>query len=401
MIKIDKELNAAECGNFNELYPTLVEHLVKNGSYEPSRNGDTIELLDFKTIVRKPAENLVGGYGRNMNVFFLFAEAIWIWLGKKEVNFLKFFNAQMGEYSDDKKNFHAPYGWRLRKWSIPSIESTLDPSICFNDAVAKDQLKHAIFLLDRNKQDRGVVMSIWNPDFDLGTKTLDRPCNDLVMLKVRQNKLYMTIQNRSNDLHWGLPTNVFQFSFIGFLMSQILGVERGTQVHNSQSLHIYTNIPLTLQILNKMEKNPQGAVRSKDFEGIGYRDIYQGEQIEQKINFPKDSTALEKLNEVDSMLSTFHDHLNLIIEKHFKGEEITSIDFSQQLQNIKQRSEYLYTLLQGIVIYTKYVLEGHTAIGRQVALNELKSKFEYQNAETLMMKNFFLTRMKHEDCLDL
>ena len=71
-------------------------------------------------------------------------------------------------------------------------------------------------------------MSIWNTDFDLGTQTKDIPCNDLVMLKIRNGKMVTTIQNRSNDLHLGLPTNVFQFSFLTEMMAGCLGIELGT-----------------------------------------------------------------------------------------------------------------------------------------------------------------------------
>ena len=82
-------------------------------------------------------------------------------------------------------------------------------------------------------------MMIWNPDFDLGTNSKDIPCNDCVMMKIRNGRLYTTIQNRSNDLHWGLPTNIFQFGFLSEVLANVLGVSLGTQTHNSQSLHIY------------------------------------------------------------------------------------------------------------------------------------------------------------------
>ena len=68
----------------------------------------------------------------------------------------------------------------------------------------------------------------------------DIPCNDIVMLKIREGKLITTIGNRSNDLHLGLPTNIFQFSFLTELIAGALGVELGTQTHNSQSLHVYS-----------------------------------------------------------------------------------------------------------------------------------------------------------------
>ena len=79
-------------------------------------------------------------------------------------------------------------------------------------------------VLDENPNTRQAVISIWNPLLDLGVSTKDMPCNDMLMFKIRDKKLITTIQNRSNDLHLGLPTNIFQFSFMPELMSQCLNV---------------------------------------------------------------------------------------------------------------------------------------------------------------------------------
>jgi thymidylate synthase len=128
--------------------------------------------------------------------------------------------------------------------------------INLNDST-RDQLVEAIDLLKANSEDRRVVISIWNPNLDLGTKSKDLPCNDLLMFKIRGGRLFQTIQNRSNDLHWGLPTNVFQFSFIGELMSKIIGVELGHQVHNSDSLHCYLDNPLTPKMADAVRAGVQ------------------------------------------------------------------------------------------------------------------------------------------------
>lgn len=66
----------------------------------------------------------------------------------------------------------------------------------------------------------------------------------MLMYKIRDGELHCTIQNRSNDVHWGLPTNVFQFSFLNEIIAECLGVDLGTQTHNSQSLHVYIENPL-------------------------------------------------------------------------------------------------------------------------------------------------------------
>jgi thymidylate synthase len=217
-------------GSFSQLYP-YINRVMCQLPWQNSRGGKVRELLDVKTVITNPYRRCVGGYGRNINVFFLLAEAMWIAAGRKDVEFLTIFNSRMADFSDNGETFHAPYGWRLRHWGIASESESADPGL--------DQVAEAVRLLSADPDTRQVVMSIWNPKFDLGVKTKDLPCNDMVMLKIRDGKLVTTIQNRSNDLHWGLPTNIFQFSFLTEIMSLCLGVELGVQTHNSQSLHVY------------------------------------------------------------------------------------------------------------------------------------------------------------------
>lgn len=217
-------------GSFAQLYP-YINATIRKLPWRNSRGGKVRELLDVKTVITNPYRRCVGGYGRNINVFFLLAEAMWIAVGRKDVEFLTIFNSRMADFSDNGETFHAPYGWRLRHWGIASESESADPGL--------DQVAEAIRLLSADPDTRQVVMSIWNPKFDLGVKTKDLPCNDMVMLKIRDGKLVTTVQNRSNDLHWGLPTNIFQFSFLTEIMSLCLGIELGVQTHNSQSLHVY------------------------------------------------------------------------------------------------------------------------------------------------------------------
>lgn len=216
--------------SFAQLYP-YINDTIRKLPWRNSRGGKVRELLDVKTVITNPYRRCVGGYGRNINVFFLLAEAMWIAVGRKDVEFLTIFNSRMADFSDNGETFHAPYGWRLRHWGIASESESADPGL--------DQVAEAIRLLSADPDTRQVVMSIWNPKFDLGVKTKDLPCNDMVMLKIRDGKLVTTVQNRSNDLHWGLPTNIFQFSFLTEIMSLCLGIELGVQTHNSQSLHVY------------------------------------------------------------------------------------------------------------------------------------------------------------------
>ena len=83
-------------------------------------------------------------------------------------------------------------------------------------------------------------MGIWNPALDLGAQTKDMPCNDLIMLKVRNGALNVTVCNRSNDAIWGCyGANAVQFSMLTMYIAARLGVKVGVYMQVSDSFHVY------------------------------------------------------------------------------------------------------------------------------------------------------------------
>lgn len=70
------ELGVAKTETFAALYPAINYYLFTQKDYEPSRDGEVKEVLDFKTQLTNPYRRCVGGYERDINVFFLLAEAM-------------------------------------------------------------------------------------------------------------------------------------------------------------------------------------------------------------------------------------------------------------------------------------------------------------------------------------
>ena len=95
MTVIGKGINTAALEYFNQGYPEINKLVYLHGDKQESRVGLTTEILNFKTYISNPINRLVGGYKRNMNVFFLLAEAIWILNGRRDVEFLSIFNSRM------------------------------------------------------------------------------------------------------------------------------------------------------------------------------------------------------------------------------------------------------------------------------------------------------------------
>jgi thymidylate synthase len=315
---IERETNSSTTELFSFLYPHINAHLMESGKKVESRNGLTRELLNFKTIIKNPQFLLVGGYNRNINVFFLIAEVLWILNGSDEVDFLTFFNKKMANYSDDNKTFYGAYGKRLF------------------DGDYGDQIKKIISMLDADPTDRRCVASIWNGG-DLGMQSRDIPCNDLLMYKLRDDGLHCTIQNRSNDLHWGLPTNVFQFGIIGKLISHCLDVNYATQTHNSQSLHYYIDNPI--------------AKKMKDGQGLG-NNLYEicDNTYTFDINF--EGTPTEKYDFIKSIVAQIYSLLKEFIALE---ENIIPQDFVDAKKcNIYESSNFFNFMFYSLLSYVYY-----------------------------------------------
>lgn len=386
------ELGVAITESFSEMYPIMNWYIFNKKDFEESRDGEVKEVLDFKTQLLNPYRRCVGGYKRDINIFFLLAEAMWIATGKKDVHFLTMFNKRMSDFSDDGKTFHAPYGYRLRHWGIRTEDSFID-DVFLEASKGYDQVIDAIRLFSENPNSRQVVLSIWNPNFDLGYKTKDIPCNDIIMMKIRGGKLITTIQNRSNDLHWGLPTNIFQFSFLTELMAGALGIELGTQTHNSQSLHIY-KWNKTAKVMNDI------FVKERDGEevvGDMYKN-YGAKEIKIDFNFSHE-IPVNRFREIEYNLQTIIRNLFRI----WSGD--TEID--DEIQQLANFSSYLYSSYQILKIYLNYKVKIANAendtekdVARHIAISDievLEADTENYNWDVFMLaKNFFVSRLSNE-----
>lgn len=373
--------------NFSSTYPFINKYVIENGDSVESRNGDTKEIIDFKTTITNPYRRCVGNNGRDINIFFLLAEAIWIFKGEKDVAFLDIFNSNMKNYSDDGVNFHAPYGFRLRKHGVSSFDRTLPTSPENNGHAVEqmnkgvDQILQTLKDLHKDSETRRAVMQIWNADLDLGTKSKDLPCNDMVFLKIRNGKLRTTISNRSNDLHWGLPTNVFQFSFLTEIMANILGIELGTQTHNSQSLHIYNDNPIAWKMYDEVQlSNGQ------------FQDLYDV-FVPAKMDMNFDSESIEsRLAEVDYFLS-------MIIDSIKSGKRITETEE----QTLMHFSKYLHLVYDLLMIYVEYKSTSRTDSDKWKTIDKISniSNF-YPSLDIIALAvNFFASKVKDKDIVSV
>lgn len=217
------DINEALC----HALPLLRQHGVSHTAASVANANPTIEWPGmFVTEYKNPKRNVLFDPIRDANPMFHFLESMWIIAGRNDVKFLAHVLPRMSDYSDDGKTFHGAYGYRLRHHYLA------------------DQIERAIEILSKEPTTRQAVLVIWDPTSDLGAKTKDMPCNDMLFVKIRHGRLNLTVSNRSNDAIWGCyGANAVQFSMLQMYMAARLGVGVGTYCQISDSFHVYTDNP--------------------------------------------------------------------------------------------------------------------------------------------------------------
>lgn len=212
----------------NHVWCSAVDSLraQSGGELQSGRSGPTNELLHVLLQIRHPRQRWVVSCVPAMSVAFAIVEVIGILNGRRDSGYLNFFNPGLPDFAGNGPEYHGAYGHRLRR------------------NLGIDQLARAFRALRKNPDGRQVVLQIWNARQDFPKSngdpvSQDIPCNICSMLKIRDNKLEWSQIMRSNDVFRGLPYNIVQFTCLQEVISGWLGVDMGSYVHFSDSLHIY------------------------------------------------------------------------------------------------------------------------------------------------------------------
>ena len=222
--------------NPNFLYQEVTEYILRNGDEVSPRGKATKEIQPAINEWQNPCQMVITVPGRMTNPFFTLFESLWIVGGRGDAESVCFYNSNLKQFLDEGyQEFHAPYGRRIRHWGKHKNKDEEFTKNYF------DQLVDVYNLLNKDVDTRQAVITLWLPPYDnCEITTNDRPCNDMVFFKIRNNYLNMSVLNRSNDLHLGLySANIMQFSMLQRILASCLHVEVGMYRHFSDSLHIY------------------------------------------------------------------------------------------------------------------------------------------------------------------
>lgn len=134
------------------------------------------------------------------------------------------------------------YGVQGRRWQKP-------------DGSTIDQLRKIVADLSRGIDDRGEILTFYNPgEFDRGCL---RPCMHTHTFSLLGDTLHLTSYQRSCDVPLGLNFNQVQVFTLLALMAQITGHQPGRAYHKIANAHIYEDqLPQMRDVQLKREPFP-------------------------------------------------------------------------------------------------------------------------------------------------
>jgi thymidylate synthase len=217
-----------------QIYTDLHE---QGKEYSP-RGQKTVEIEDYQ-FEGDPYNRLANFAERNLSLKYICGEFLWYLSGDRD-------NTDIVKYSkfwDQIKNAESPlwnsnYGFYIFK---------------------EGQFDYALAQLTQDPDTRQAAIVINRPNVMM-SESKDKICTYSMSFRIRDMKLNMSVNMRSNDFVLGTQIDYFQFAAIQEMMLVLLrekypDLEMGVYRHKADSFHIYErHFPLMLDVI----KNNQG-----------------------------------------------------------------------------------------------------------------------------------------------
>lgn len=238
-----------EFESVSESYIGLLKYVLEHGEEVSPRGMLTKEITPATIVINNPRKRVIDHPVRKLNYGFMIGELLWILQGKNDLS-ITHYNKQWANYSDDGQTLNGAYGQRIFNFDGGDalIEKEEEGQYEFYK-ISTNQFLEVYNRLSKDKDSRQGTISLFDPSKDF-KDTKDVPCTNLMRFTVRNDKLNMMVVMRSNDLIYGTPYDIYNFTVIQELMAGFLGVEVGKYTHVVDSLHLYeTHFELAKEIV--------------------------------------------------------------------------------------------------------------------------------------------------------
>ena len=257
-----------EANNINEIQLQLFSELSKNGEKVVSRGMEVSEIYPVLIKLTNIQNRCTTLLKRNWNYIFALGELAWHLSKSNDLNFINYYTKNWNIASDDGISIQQScYGKKLfdiSVWDKLIKELTIDNGT------------------------RRAVINLYENENSLGLNLRDVSCTIALHFIIRDNKLDLIVNMRSNDIIWGLPNDIFVFTMIQEMLAKQIDVELGDYYHQVNSLHVYQrHYNKMIEILDSSE---YFNFSMPDMEEISHIDnfILQEKKIREDIKFDPD-----------------------------------------------------------------------------------------------------------------
>ncbi len=206
--------------NLDDLMHSVLEELLKRPMAVKARRGEFSEIIGAMLHLSNPRSRLSKSRGRG-KIFSAIGEYLWYMAGSNSLEFIAYYLPRYADESEDGLTIHGAYGPRLYR-----MHGKIN------------QLDKVIALLRENPTSRRAVIQLFDAK-DIAGEYKEIPCTCTLQFLIRDDRMNLVVNMRSNDANLGLPHDVFAFTMLQEIMARALGVEVGEYWHSVGSLHLY------------------------------------------------------------------------------------------------------------------------------------------------------------------
>lgn len=219
-----------EENSLDDVVRKLLLAIKDEGKEQINSKGVNTEILGVYIKLTNPLNRISSSFEKNIFVSPL-GEFFWYMSGSNNLDFIKYYISKYDIFSNDKAKLNGAYGARLFD----------------NENLDESQVYKIVKLLTTKSNTRQAVIQIFDKkDLDI-EGNLDIPCTCTLQFFIRENKLILFVNMRSNDVFVGLPHDIFCFTMLQEIIAKELKVELGEYNHFISSCHFYKDDEIKIE----------------------------------------------------------------------------------------------------------------------------------------------------------
>lgn len=209
-----------EANTLDDLLMKVFSRLLEPQQMVHASRGSFSEIFGAMLVLQNPRARLSRSEIRG-KIFSALGELFWYLSKTNSLDFMEYYLP--GNYikeSDDGHSVRSGYGERL---------------FCHN---GQNQIQNVIQLLKSKPSSRRAIIQLFDAS-DLASNYKSIPCTCTLQFVIRDRKLNMLVNMRSNDAYIGLLHDVFAFTMLQEIVARSVDVDVGIYKHCAGSLHLY------------------------------------------------------------------------------------------------------------------------------------------------------------------